>query len=258
MPNPLFDPRLRALRRDRACRSGPELFLHQRAFSDVLERLQLIRRSFSSALLIGCPDRGWPERLSQVAGHIEIIEPGPAFAAQARARHGSEESLELEQGAYDLCIAIGTLDTVNALPGALQQIARALRPDSLFIGVLAGGDTLPQLRAAMRAADEQMGAASPHAHPRIEAATLASLLNAAGFVMPVVDVDRVQVSYGSLSDLVRDLRAMGATNVLSARSRQPLTRRAANAAMLRFSEAGGGGRTQEQFELLHFAAWTRA
>ena len=67
----------------------------------------------------------------------------------------------------------------------------------------------------MLAADRVTGRASPHVHPRIEAAALAPLLAAAGFVMPVVDVDRVRVRYPSSPRWSRDLRAMGATNMLS-------------------------------------------
>ena len=87
-----------------------------------------------------------------------------------------------------------------------------------------------------------MGAATPHVHPRIEPAALTSLLTSAGFTMPVVDVDRVQVSYQSFNDLVRDLRSMGATNILNARSRRPLTRSAACAAAAQF--IGRRGRWQ--------------
>ena len=133
----------------------------------------------------------------------------------------------------------------------------ALVGEALFLGALAGGDSLPQLRLAMRAADQAAAVAVPHVHPRIEAAMLAPLLSKAGFVDPVVDVDRVQVSYESLDRLVRDLRAMGATNVLTQRSRSPLSKPARQAAAHAFSSAARDGRTVETFEILHFAAWTR-
>ena len=103
---------------------------------------------------------------------------------------------------YDLCLSIGTLDTIDDLPIALTGLRSVLAPDAFLIGALAGGDTLPQLRKAMRAADSVQGGSVPHVHPRIEAAALAGLLSAAGFVDPVVDVDRVAASYASLGDLV--------------------------------------------------------
>jgi SAM-dependent methyltransferase len=251
----LFDPQAREMRRERAFRRGPVLFAYQRAFDDIAERLAEVRRSFASALLIGVPDPGWPERLSAFAGTLEAIDPGAAFARAAGARHSSETGLDFAHASFDLCVAIGTLDTVDDLPGLLRRIAGWLRPDSLVIGVIPGADTLPQLRSAMRAADIAGGVASPHVHPRIEAAALGHLLGAAGFVMPVVDVDRVRVAYSSLTRLVGDLRGMGVTNVLRSRSRG-ISHAGLAAAQRYFRESGHEGRTVETFELLHFAAWT--
>lgn len=238
----LFDQQARTLRLARALRRGPDFFLHERAFEDMLDRLSLVHRRFGSALLIGGTDPSWRERLLSLVETVEVVKADTMSA--------------LEPGRYDLCVAIGTLDTVDDLPTALLTIRFALRADSLFIGTLPGGDTLPLLRAAMRAADEVTGAATPHVHPRIEPAGLSSLLTAAGFAMPVVDVDRVQVTYASFRDLVRDLRAMGATNILTARARRPLSRAAIAAAERYFESAAREGRSAETFELLHFAAWT--
>ncbi len=257
MAEELFDTRLRAIRRDRACRAGPALFLYERAFADILERLAEVKRPFASALLVGSPDPGWPDRLAKVAGDVTVMDPGDAFAAAAGGTHVIEDEIDLEPGSFDLVVTLGTLDTVNDLPSALLRLRFLLKPDSLLLGVVAGGETVPRLRRAMRAADGVMGAASPHVHPRIEPAALAQLLASAGFAMPVVDIDRARVSYRSFLHLVADLRAMAATNVLSMRSRTPLTRAALAAAEADF-EADEDGRTIETFELLHFAAWTPA
>ena len=230
------------MRLDRALRRGPELFLHERSFEDILDRLSLIRRKFVRALLIGRFEAAWRDRLLAFAQSVDVME--------------ADALLTLEPGAYDLCVAASGLDTVEDLPNALLTLRFALREGSLLIGAVPGGDTLPALRAAMRAADEQMSAATAHVHPRIEPAGLTTLLTSAGFSMPVVDVDRVQVTYKSLWDLVRDLRAMGATNILSARSRRPLSRLAVNAAAEQFNGAALDGRVTEMFEILHFAGWT--
>lgn len=252
----LFDMRLRAIRRDRACRSGAALFLHERAFAEILERLSDIKRSFASALLVGCPDPQWPARLARLAGSVTAVDPGPLFARAAQGRDAIEDRLDVEPESFDLIIAVGTLDTVNDLPGALLRLRFALKPDSLLIGAIAGGGTLPRLRQAMRAADTVTGAASPHIHPRVEPAAFAQLLSAAGLAMPVVDVERVRVGYRSLRQLVADLRAMGATNILNARSRRPLGRDALAAAERDFAGGSEDERTIELFELLHFAAWS--
>jgi NADH dehydrogenase [ubiquinone] 1 alpha subcomplex assembly factor 5 len=253
----LFDMRLRALRRDRAARIGPELFLLKRVFEDCLERIALIDRRFRRALLIGCPDADWPERLREIARNVDARDPAPMFAAAADGNLIIEDAWEPPAEIYDLVLAIGTLDTVNDLPRSLWLIRHAMPPDALFIGAVAGGDTLPQLRSAMRAADALSGGLASHVHPRIEAAALSHLLTEAQFVRPVVDVDRIEVSYPSLARLIGDLRAMGATNVL--RSRPPaLTRAQWAAAAGAFADAGNGRRTAERLEILHFAAWTPA
>jgi len=258
MPSPpeLFDLKLRSLRRDRAARTGAALFLYDRSFDDVRERLAGINRSFSSALLVGAPNPQWAERLRNVTDSVTVIDPGAAFALASGGNRANEEELDLEPSTFDLIVAIGTLDTVNDLPGAMLRLRFLLKPDSLLIGAIAGGQTMPRLRSAMRAADAVSGAASPHIHPRIEPAALAQLLGAAGFAMPVVDVDRVSVAYRCLRTLVGDLRAMGATNLLTARSRRPLTRKAIEAAEADFTAAAEDGRTVETFEILHFAAWS--
>lgn len=252
---PLFDMKLRALRRDRAARKDKELFLHERAFADCLDRIALLRSRFPRALLIGCPDPRWPERLREFANEIDVREPGSILAAAAGGETIIEDHWEPPVRAYDLVFAVGTLDTVNDLPLALQLIRHAMRDNAFLIGAMSGGQTLPQLRAAMRAVDAVAGAAAPHVHPRIEASALAPLLADAGFANPVVDIDRVAVSYRAFDRLVGDLRAMAATNVLLGRPRF-VGKAARDAAKRAFTAGGDGSRTVETFEIIHFAAWT--
>lgn len=253
---PLFDHRLRALRRDRAARRGVETFLYDRAFNDCLERLGDVRRRFESALLAGCPSSAWPEALVPFAQSIEVIDPGPQFAARAGGKCVDLESLPFSAGDFDLCLTIGLLDTANELALAAAALRLVLRPNGLLIGAVAGGESLPRLRSAMLAADQASGRVAPRVHPRIEAVSLAQLLTSAGFQMPVVDVDRVRLGYRSLDALIADLRAMGATNILNARAQTPVTRTAF--AKAREDFLGGGGKGEETIEILHFAAWTPA
>jgi hypothetical protein len=193
--------------------------------------------------------------LSAVALDVQVRDPGASWAEQAGGEPLVEDSWEPPKSAFDLVLAIGTLDTVNDLPLALRLLRHSMRPDSLILGAVSGGDTLPALRSAMRAADSVAGAAAPHVHPRIEAAALAPLLESAGFARPVVDVDRVAVSYASLDRLIADLRAMGSTNVLTEAPRF-IGKSAKSAASRAFAALGNGSRTVESFEILHFAAWS--
>ena len=251
----LFDRKLRALRRDRAAALGPELFLLERAFDDCLDRLRAILPGADKGLLVGCPDPNWPERLARF-GRVDVVDPGPIFASRAGGAFAEEDRFDFGEGLYHFCVAIGTLDTVNELPLALHLIHRALKPGGLLIGAMAGGNSLPALRAALIEGDRMSGRAIARTHPRIEPASLAGLLTAATFAMPVVDVDRVSLRYSSLSGLVRDLRAMGATNVLAERP-TPISKSAARRAAEAFEQAASGGKTEENVEILHFLGWRK-
>ncbi len=88
-------------------------------------------------------------------------------------------------------------------------------------------------------------------------ATWARLLQRAGFALPVADQDRVTVRYADALALMRDLRAMGATNVLTASDRRPLTRgivtRTAELYAERFADADG--RIPATFDFVWLSGW---
>jgi hypothetical protein len=256
VPPDLFDRQLRALRRDRAARIGPDLLLLDRAFDECLDRLRDIQRSFDRALLIGCPSPDWPSRLGGIASTVDVRDPGSLFATQGGALPIEEDRSDLGTGQYDLCVAIGTLDTVNDLPLALGLIGRALAPDAPLIGAMAGGNSLPALRGALIEAGRHEGRIVARTHPRVDAATLAQLLASSGFGMPVVDVDRVRLRYSGLDALVRDLRSMAATSVLAQRA-PPMSRIELERARQAFQSQAIDGRTEETVEILHFLGWTQ-
>ena len=250
----LFDRHLRTLRRDRAARLGPELFLSDRAFEECLDRLRDLAQPFERALLIGCPSADWPVQLRAVVGEVEILDPGSLFADRCGGAQVEEDRHDFGDERFDLCIAVGTLDTVNDLPLALQLLRRALRPNSPLIGAIVGGNSLPALRSSMIEGGRAVGRVVARSHPRIEASSLAGLLSAAGFAMPVVDVDRLRIRYQSLDALARDLRRMGMTSILT--SRAPALRKAElDAARKSFAAQGIEGRTEEIVEILHFVGW---
>lgn len=233
---------------------GPELFLFDRALEDCLDRLGDIARRFERGLLVGCPSPDWPRKLMPFVGQIDVVDPGKLFAAAAEGTQVEEDRFDFGEGEYDLAVAIGTLDSVNDLPVALKLIHRALRTDSPLIGAMAGGNSLPALRASMIEAGRAVGRIVGRTHPRIEAASLAGLLSAAGFSMPVVDIDRITLRYSGLPSLIKDLRAMGATSALADRP-PSLSRREFQLACRFFQEAGSDGRPEEQIEILHFIGW---
>jgi len=236
-------------------------FLAEHAAAEIGARLDLVSRSFERGLALGGVVPALAEALREsgrVASVIRLeefadapgLEDGPALVADA-------EALSLADGAFDLVAATG-LEQVNDLPGALIQIRRALVPDGLFLGIMLGGSTLRELREAFVVAEEEtLGGASPRVLPFTDVRDVGALLQRAGFALPVTDRDALTVRYGSAFELFSELKRMGATNALHARSRHPASRRlllrAAEVYAERFADADG--RIRATFEFVSMSGW---
>lgn len=221
-------------------------FLADVMADEIVERLRWVTRGFADALVIG---HAPPMLLAELARRgIAVTRISPA--------DGEEDALPFTEPTFDLVIAIGTLDSVNDLPGALIQINRALRPDGLFLGAMIGAGSLAVLKSAMMAADAAGGrGVAAHIHPQIDVRAAGDLLQRARFAMPVADSDSLTVRYSSLPALVRDLRCHGWTNVLAS-SPAPVSRAGLMAAMHSFAEAADAdGKTAERFEITYLSGW---
>lgn len=253
-----FDRRLRRLRRDRAAgRFAAADYLHRLAAEELFARLDWVKRDFHEALALGCAGEFVSERLRERGLNVTTADPGAAFARAAGGVQCDEDRLPFADGAFDLILSVGSLDSVNDLPGALTLIRRSLRPDGLFLAAFAGAGSLPRLRSAMAAADSaETGGASARIHPQIDVRAAGDLLMRAGFALPVVDSEAVTVRFADLGKLLADLRAMGATNILQARDRRPLGRLGLAAAYADFAHhADADGKTPERFDILYLIGW---
>jgi len=121
-----------------------------------------------------------------------------------------EEALPFKEHTFDLVVSNMALHWVNDLPSTLQQIKSALKPDGAFVASLLGGSTLQELRQCFYLAEqERRGGFSPHASPFVLASDAASLMQAAGFSLPTIDVDTVTISYPDAFTLMEHLGCMG-------------------------------------------------
>ena len=171
----------------------------------------------------------------------------------------NDEPLPIEPASLELVVSALALQFVNDLPGLLAQIRHALKPDGLFLAAIIGGDTLTELRQSFAAAEAEIeGGVSPRVIPFVDVRDAGSLLQRAGFALPVTDVDRITVRYDNAFALMQDLRRMGATNILVERSKKP-TRRATMLRMVEiYSErfADPDGRIRATFDIVWMSGWT--
>ena len=172
-----------------------------------------------------------------------------------------EERLPFAEASVDLIVSTTGLHWTNDVVGALVQARRALKPDGLFIAAFLGGVTLTELRQSLVAAEiEILGGAGSRVSPFADTRDAADLLQRAGFVMPVADVDTVTVRYAHPLKLIADLRQMGETSVLAERHPKKLTRALLERTFAIYAErfAGDDGRVPATFEILTVTGWAPA
>lgn len=248
-PPSIFSPQRRAASRRRMLelqrrREDAARYIINDMVEDVPERLAFLRFEPASALIIG--DYSGELARTLRTSMVEVTEREPGFGFQ------EEEPFPFE--GFDLIASLGTLDTVNDLPGALLHMRKALAPGGLMIASFVASGSLPVLREVMLAADGDRPA--PRVHPSVDVRSGAQLLQRALFADPVADYRAVTVGFRSLDRLVEDLREQGLGNVL-ADPGPALSKAAYSRARHAFATAGASGRTVESFQILTLTGWKR-
>jgi SAM-dependent methyltransferase len=261
-PN-IFDRRLIQTNLARAARILPRAdFLLRHAAEELADRLEGISRTFELAVDTGAYHGVMASLLNERFPRTKTISLSPILALAEESPTsravGIEEALPLKDGSLDLVTSVLSLHLVNDLPGALIQIRRALRPDGLFLGAVLGGETLIELRRAfMMAETETLGGVSPRVFPTADVRDMGGLLQRAGFALPVVDSERLTVTYPTPLALIKELKAMGAANPLVARSRTLMRRDTFAQALEIYANhfTGKGGKVRATFEILYLSGW---
>jgi NADH dehydrogenase [ubiquinone] 1 alpha subcomplex assembly factor 5 len=262
-PHAIFDASLLTARRNRAAAgAGAHDFLLRRVADDLAERLAIVRRDFAVAADLGAHHGVVGRRIAAASnvGWLISLDPSQALIAAAPAPRvvARLDALPFAPASLDLVVSGLALHLVDDLPGALIQIRRALKPDGLLLAALLGGRTLYELREAWLAAEGEMaGGASPRVAPFAAVRDLGGLLQRAGFALPVADADTVSVTYADPIALMRDIKGMGASNMLAERRRVPVTRGLLMRAAEIYAERFGldNGRVPATFEILTLTAW---
>jgi malonyl-CoA O-methyltransferase len=159
-------------------------------------------------------------------------------------------ALPLADTCVDVLFSNLCLQWVDDLPAVLAGFRRVLKPGGLLLLSSFGPETLHELREAFAAVD-----AVPHVSPFAGIAQWGDALMAAGFRDPVLDRDVIQRAYADLPSLMRELRAIGATNALHAR-RHSLTGKSRWArAIAAYPSAGDGTSLHATWETITAMAW---
>ncbi|MFT4180050.1 MAG: malonyl-ACP O-methyltransferase BioC [Thermomonas sp.] len=160
-------------------------------------------------------------------------------------------ALPLVDGSIDVLFSNLCLQWVDDLDAVFASFRRVLKPHGLLLVSTFGPDTLWELREAFAQADD-----AQHVSPFADIAGFGDALVRAGFQQPVLDREIETTRYADLPALMRELRAIGATNALASR-RHSLTGRARFAAASAAYDAmrNGDGPLPATWETITAMAW---
>lgn len=145
--------------------------------------------------------------LREVPNHTRFWRPVRRVCADVTA-------LPLADQCADVLFSSLCLQWVEDLPAVLAEFRRVLRPEGLLLFSTFGPGTLAELREAYESVGEV-----PPLSPFAAIQQVGDALLAAGFKDPVIDRDSYTLTYTDLRSLMRELRAIGASDARHDRPR---------------------------------------
>jgi malonyl-CoA O-methyltransferase len=161
--------------------------------------------------------------------------------------------LPLADSSVDVVFSSLMLQWCDPLDVTFAEIRRVLKPDGFFAFSTFGPDTLKELRAAWAEADGYN-----HVNQFVDMHDVGEALVRAGLVEPVLDVDRIQLTYTDTLALMRDLKAIGAHNVTEGRSRGLMGRTRLARVQAAYETFRRDGRLPATYEVIYGATWGAA
>jgi malonyl-CoA O-methyltransferase len=166
---------------------------------------------------------------------------------------GDVRRLPFGDATVDIAVSNLMLQWCDELDVPLAEIRRVLKPDGFFAFTTFGPDTLKELRAAWAAVDTYT-----HVNTFIDMHDVGDALGRAGLTEPVLDVERVTLTYKDVLSLMRDLKVIGAHNVTTGRPRGLTGRARLNQVAAAYEAARSGDRLPATYEVVYGAVWGSA
>lgn len=166
---------------------------------------------------------------------------------------GDNERLPLRAGSVGMLWSNLAFQWANDLPRVFTECLRVLEPGGLLTFTTFGPDTLKELRQAFAGR-----AGSVHVNRFVDMHDIGDMLVHAGFADPVMDMEQIELTYPDVKSLMRELKAIGAHNVASGRSRGLTGRGALDELRRRYELLRRDDRLPATFEVVYGHAWKPA
>lgn len=232
-------------------------FVTPLVLEDLADRLLTVTRTIGKAAILAPDASALPQGLSTRNGPFPVTRLATVLASPG-VELVDPEALSLPETGYDLIVSVLDLQVINDVPGFLSRVRAHLAPDGLFLAAFLGGLTLTELRQAFLSADAQiLDGAFARVAPFIQLGDAGGLMQRAGFALPVTDVETHTVRYADALALMRDLKAIGASNPLAERPARPVRPVLLAAAAAAYAEIAGDldGRVRATLEIVWLSGW---
>ncbi|MEK7322506.1 MAG: malonyl-ACP O-methyltransferase BioC [Pseudomonadota bacterium] len=252
---------------DRAAASYDGVAVLQREIgARLLERLDYIRLQPASVIDVGAGTGHLSKTLAQRYKEARVIalDLAPNMLRTAR-RHagllarwrgrqgfvcGDAERLPFANHSADLLFSNVTLQWCNNLDAVFNEFRRVLKPGGLLLFSTFGPDTLKELRTAWAHADS-----AQHVSAFIDMHDVGDALQRAAFADPVMDAERLTLTYSDVRQLMRELKSLGARNAAAGRTRGLTGKGRLRAMADAYEHERRDGVLPATFEVVYGLAW---
>jgi len=235
----------------------------QREIADrMLERLDYVRLEPLTIVDLGCGTGYAVEPLQRRYRKARVLALDFALnMVREASRRGSwlnrprclcadAEALPLADGSVDLVFSNATLQWCTDVEHTFGELLRVLRPGGLLLFSTFGPDTLRELRESWAVADGYS-----HVNLFLDMHDVGDALVRARFADPVMDAERITVTFDRVRDLMQDLKLLGAHNVTAERPRGLTGRRRLAAVEQAYEPHRREGRLPATYEVVYGHAW---
>ncbi|KMN37496.1 MULTISPECIES: malonyl-ACP O-methyltransferase BioC [Chromobacterium] len=160
------------------------------------------------------------------------------------------ERLPLADASVDMIWSSLAIQWVNVPDKVFAEFRRVLKPEGMLMFSTLGPDTLHELRDAFAGIDR-----ATHVNQFIDMHDLGDALMRAGFAEPVMDMEKIVLTYGRARDVMADLKAIGAHNATSGRGRGLMGKHAWQRVEAAYEDRRRDGKLPATYEVVYGHAW---
>ncbi len=203
-----------------------------------------LKKRYRRALVVG---------LDIAAGMLREASRHQHFFRRFERVCGDAMRLPFADATVDVVVSSLMLQWCDPPDQAFAEIRRVLRPGGFVTFSTFGPDTLRELRTAWAQADGDQ--THNHVNHFADMHDVGDALVRAGLSEPVLDVDRMQLTYPDALALMRDLKAIGAHNVTAGRPRGLVGKTRLQRVRQAYEAFRRDGRLPATYEVVYGAAW---